>query len=293
MNIALLFIPILMWSSVGILVKAAALSFSPPLISFLRFSLGFLFLGTFVLIRGKRVRFALANPWVWAAAAAKGINYISENQALTHGASWGYIVEQPVQAVAFLFVAALYFRERPSALKVGASALCVAGALLIGVKGLSAARAGGAVDFLLFVLAGLGASVHMTGQKVLVKTLDSPSMNLSVFAAACLVTALPLPVSGPLLSGPLTAPAVSAMAALGFITGASFLLWGVALKRVSFLVSGITSNALVLFALLWGVLFRGEMPDGWSLAGAAVFVVGLIAMNLPERRGPEREARHE
>jgi len=284
MNIVLLFIPILMWSGVGVLVKAAAVSYAPPLISFCRFSLGFLFLGAFVALRGKKARFSLANPWVWAAAVAKGVNYISENQAITHGASWGYIVEQPVQAVAFLLVAALYFRERPSPRKVVSSFLCVAGALLIGTKGISAARSGGSLDFALFLLAGLGASVHMTGQKVLVRTMDSPSMNLSVFAVGCLVTALPLPLSGPLLAGPPTGPATAALVTLGFITGASFLLWGVALRRVPFLVSGITSNSQVLFSLLWGALFRSETPGAWTLAGTGVFLAGLIAMNLPERR---------
>lgn len=290
MNIVLLFVPILMWSSVGIWVKVAAVSFAPPLISFLRFFLGLIFLGGFAALRGKPVRFTLSNRWVWAAAAAKGINYIAENQAITHGASWGYIVEQPVQAVAFLLVAALYFKERPSQRKVWASALCVAGATLIGMKGIAAARTGGSVDFLLFILAGLGASVHMTAQKVLVRDLDSASMNLSVFVAGCMVTALPLPVSGSLMNGPISTSALSAMLVLGFITGASFLLWGVALSRVPFLVSGITSNSLVLFALLWGVLFRGEMPDIWSLWGTLIFVAGLVAMNLPERKRAAQEA---
>jgi len=284
MNIALLFVPILLWSCVGLLVKVAALSFAPPLLSFFRFFFGLVFLGLWVAGNRRKVSVSFRSPWIWFAAAAKSLSYITENQALTHGASWGYIVEQPVQAVAFLLISAFFFKERPSLQRVGAAVLCIVGALLIGVKGIAAARTGGALDFALFIVAGFGASAHMTGQKVLMRSMDSEGMNLSVFLVATAITALSLPLSGNLLVGPLSTPAIIASVALGFITGASFLIWGVALSRVSFLVSGITSNSLVLFALLWGLLLRGERPGVWSLWGTGIFVVGLVAMNVPLRR---------
>lgn len=290
MNIALLFIPILMWSCVGILVKVAALSFSPPLISFFRFFFGLVFLGLWIAANRKRTRIVFSDPWIWIAAAAKAVNYMAENGAITHGASWGYIVEQPVQAVALLLIAGLYFKERPGIRKLGAAGLCIAGALLIGVKGISAARTGGAFDFALFALAACGASTHMMGQKVLMGRMDSESMNLSVFLVSSAITALPLPFAGTLITGPIEAPAIAAAVALGFITGASFLIWGVALSRVPFLVSGITSNSLGVFAILWGVLLRGERPDIWSLWGTATFVVGLLVMNLPSRRETSAKA---
>lgn len=287
MNAILLLVPILMWSCVGILVKVAALSFSPPVISFFRFFFGLAFLGLWLLARRRRARIDFSNPWIWVAAAAKSFNYIAENQALTHGASWGYIVEQPVQAVVFMFVSVLFFRERLGARKAGAALLCVVGALLIGVKGIASARTGGTLDFVLFALAACGASIHMMGQKVMMRTMDSESMNLGTFLVASGITLLPLPFSGPLLAGAPSIAATAASVALGFITGASFLLWGVALSRVPFLVSGISANSLSVFALLWGILLRDEWPDAWSLWGTAIFVAGLVAMNLPTRWKPK------
>jgi drug/metabolite transporter (DMT)-like permease len=283
MNIVLLFVPILMWSFVGILVKIAAVSFSPALISFFRFFFGVLALGLWHLTTRRRPKLAFSDAWIWIAAAAKAVNYTAENGAITRGTSWGYIVEQPVQAVALLLISAYYFRERPGKRKLTAAILCIIGALLVGVKGISAARSGGALDFLLFTVAALGSSTHMMGQKILMGRMSSGDMNLSVFLIASALTALPLPFFGPMIHGPLSLAPVVAAVALGFITGVSFLIWGVALVRVPFLTSAIFSNSLSVFALLWGVLLRAEMPDAWSLAGTAVFVSGLLIMNLPSR----------
>ncbi len=281
MNVVLLFVPILMWSCVGVLVKIAAVAFSPALISFFRFFFGIVFLGLWHLVTRRRPRFIFHDPWIWFAALAKTINYTAENGAIARGASWGYIVEQPVQADAVLLISALYFKERPGKRKLAAASLCIVGVLLVGLKGFSAARAGGTLDFLLFTVAACGSAGHMMGQKILMGKLDSSSMNLSVFLLASVFTAIPLPFSGHAILGPLSAGPVVAAVVLGFITGASFLIWGVALLRVSFLTTAISANSLGVFALLWGVLLRAEMPDRWSLMGTGIFIAGLLVMNLP------------
>jgi drug/metabolite transporter (DMT)-like permease len=292
-NIVLLIVPILMWSYVGILVKIAAVSFAPALISFFRFFFGVVFLGLWLLARRRRPRLAFSDAWIWVAAAAKTVNYLAENGAIARGASWGFIVEQPVQAVAFLLISAFYFHERPGKRKLAAAGLCIVGALLVGVKGIAAVRTGGALDFLLFMVAACGSSTHMMGQKILMGRMTSSDMNISVFLVASVFTALPLPFSGPLILAPPSFTPVAAAVALGFITGASFLIWGVALSRVSFMASGIFANSIALFALLWGLLLRDERPDAWSLAGTAVFIGGLIVMNLPSRSevGTDRSPR--
>lgn len=64
---------------------------------------------------------------------------------------------------------------------------------------------------------------------------------------------------------------------------------GLTCECVFSLVSGISANPLVLFARLCGVLFRGEMPDGWFLAGALISVVGLITLRLPDTRDSASE----
>jgi drug/metabolite transporter (DMT)-like permease len=285
MNIVLLFVPILMWSFVGILVKIAAISFSPALISFFRFFFGVAALGLWHFAIRRRPRFFFTDAWIWIAAAAKTLNYVAENGAITRGASWGYIVEQPVQAVSLLLISAFYFRERPGKRKLAAAFLCIVGALLVGVKGIAAVRTGGTLDFLIFTIAAFGSATHMMGQKILMGRMSSGDMNLSVFMIASVLSAMPIPFSGPMLIAPLSIAPILAAVALGFITGVSFLIWGVALSRVSFLVSVILANSMGVFALLWGALLRAEMPDAWSLLGTVVFIAGLLVMNLPSRRG--------
>jgi drug/metabolite transporter (DMT)-like permease len=325
MYVALLFIPVLMWSFVGILVKSAAAVFAPEAIAFGRFAFGVVFLGLYLAVRRRKPVLALADKWIWIGAAAKAMNYATENIAMARGATWGYVVEQPVQAVAMVAIAMLYFRERPSKRQAAAVVLCVLGAGLFAVNGLAAAPGGpgtGAApggippaDLLLFALAGIGAAVHFTAQKALAGRLASADMNFSTFLVASLLTALLLPVSGPLLAGPLTAgqsaagavaragaagagaaaalaapaswaAAAGGLVALGFVTGASFLIWAAAAAKVPFLVSGILANSLAVFALAWGVLLRHEVIGPWSAAGAAVFVAGLLLMNLGGRPKP-------
>jgi len=280
MDIALLFVPILMWSFVGILVKEASAAFAPALVAFFRFAFGVVFLGVWFAIRRRRPALAFAEKWVWIGAAAKTINYAAENVAMARGASWGYVVEQPIQAVALVAISVLYFREKTGKRKLFAAFLCVVGASLFAVRGLSRSGAIGPENYLLFAVAALGAAVHFASQKALAGRLASADMNLSVFLAASLLSGLLLPFSGTLLLGPVGAVPVFSAVTLGVVTGSSFLIWAAVASRVPFLVSSILTNSLAIFALAWGVLLRGERVDAWSIAGTVVFIAGLLAMNL-------------
>lgn len=287
MHYVLLLIPILMWSFVGILVKTAALSFSPALISFFRFSLGVAALGLYFLARGRKPALRCDDRWIWIAAAGKSINYVLENVAITMGYSWGYIVEYPVQAVALLALSAIFFRERVTARKVVAMALCAAGATAVGGAGFSVLRGGGPLVFLLFIVAACGSALHLAGQKKLIARMASGDLNLSVFLLASGLTALPLPLSGPLLSGPPILSAVAAMIALGAITGLSFLLWGALIARVPLLFAGLFSNLSVIFVLVWGALLYGDPIGPWAIGGTALFLSGLVLIGLPAKAGPD------
>jgi drug/metabolite transporter (DMT)-like permease len=44
----------------------------------------------------------------------------------------------------------------------------------------------------------------------------------------------------------------------------------------------------VVFAALWGVLFFGEFPDGWTAAGALVILASTLALAWTHRRPPRR-----
>lgn len=275
---ALLFIPVVLWSFVGVLVKEASASFSPAVISVGRFFFGVVFLAVWFLARGRRPRLNFSLWWVWAAAAAKTLNYICENIPMVRGHSWGYIVEQPVQALSLLLFSVIIFRERLGWRSLLAACLCLIGVVLVASRGLGSAAETAVADIVLFVIAAVGSSVHFMFQKTLMTKMDSGSMNFSVFLLASGMSALALPFAGPLLVGPIGLSAAAALVALGVVTGAGFLIWAALAKNVPFLVSGVIANTLSIFALIWGVSLRGEPVAPAALVGVVIFLSGLILM---------------
>ncbi len=284
MTIVLLFIPILMWSLVGILVRGATQYFSPLWVSFFRFAFGVLALGLYFLLRRRRPELRFNDRWIWIAAVAKSINYISENIAIMQGYSWGFIVEYPVQAVALLAASAFFFHERITRRKLFAAALCVIGAYAVGGISFKSLQAGGLPVFLLFSVAACGSALHQVTQKILIQRMDSGDLNLSVFLLASVFTAFPLPFVGSPTHGPLSFTALGSVLGLGAITGLSFLIWSSLIARVPLLFAGLFSNLSVVFVLIWGALIFKEPVGPWAFGGTALFLSGLVLIGIPERR---------
>jgi len=325
----LLFVPILMWSFVGLLVKSATGMFDPSAVSFARFFFGVVALALYFLLVRRKPAWDFLHRWIWLGAAAKAGNYITENIAIKIGHNWGNILVQPVQAVTLVIIASFILKEKTGPLKMLAVVLSVAGVLLVswGGQDISSLMSGGLVIPLLFVVSGICAALHLYSQKKLVggmpslpaehtmetapsdgetasertsdasttkpkHTMDSGSMNLNMFIVASAMTALPLPFSSSLQTGPTSTMAIIAMVILGCITGISFLIWGALLQRVPFMVSGLMANATALFTLLWSHLLSSDPIGPWVIAGTVIFIAGLLILNLPEhpqtKQTPER-----
>lgn len=293
--VLLLFLPILMWSFVGLLVKSATTMVSPSVVSFSRFFFGVLALGLWFLILKKKPQWDFARRWIWFGALAKALNYVTENVAIQMGYNWGNILVQPVQAIVLVLLSTWFLQEKMRSVQWVAVVLSLTGVFLVswGGRELHDVLAGGWVIPALFLVSGVGAALHLYAQRRLMVNpnlakppIDSANMNLTMFTVASVLTCFPLGFSGPLVIGPVTWWAVAALVSLGVITGISFLLWGSLLKKVPLVVAGLLANTTALLTLLWSHLLTQDPIGPWVLSGTVVFAVGLVLLNLPAKTPP-------
>ncbi|GBF78015.1 EamA family transporter [Paenibacillus sp. 598K] len=298
MGYVYLLLATLAWSFVGLLVKSASTMVDAPLITFARFSLGILFLGAFLFMKNGRLELRGNLRWIWLGAIGKSINYIFENIAISMGYAYGNILVPPIQTVVLLAASAWLFRERVSGKGWIAAACCIAGVLAISWNGQPLDSLLGASGWItvLFACSAFGSALHVLSQKRLIEQMDNGTMNFSVFFWCSVLTALPLPVQSAGLIGPVSGAALLALAALGLITGLSFVWFAEAVRRVPFPMVILVSNSMALFTILWSFLFLGEPITGYILGGTFLFFLGLVLLHLPlmrAKRRPEAERAEE
>nr|WP_285855672.1 DMT family transporter [Paenibacillus camelliae] len=282
----MLLLATLAWSFVGVLVKTGATMVDSAIITFARFFFGVVFLGLYLYIRNGKINLRLGLKWIWIGAIGKALNYIFENIAIHIGYSYGNILVQPVQTVVLLLAAALLFKDKITKRSWVAAVLCIIGVIIVGWNGvpLHELLNGGGITTILFILAGIGAAVHVLSQRMLIQTMDNGNMNVSIFIiSTCLVT-LPIPFQSEGFVGPVTVWAWGALLLLGLITGFSFLWSAEAIKRVPFTIVALAGNCTVLFTILWSYLFFNDPITIYVLAGTFVFVAGLLLLNIPMPR---------
>jgi len=278
----MLFAASLMWSLVGVLVKAASSMVDSSIITLSRFLFGVLFLGAFLLIKDKKIKVVLKSPWIWIGALGKCCNYIFENLGISIGFAYGNIIVMPLQSLILLVISTLFFKEKLTAKHWFAAGLCFIGVFFVSWNGLplSVLLDTNMLVFVLFAFSSIGASFHFLSQKVLIKNTDSGTMNFSMFLISTLITALPVPFTGS-VKGEFSTVALLALIGLGFITGISFYLYANSLKKVPFIVAVIVGNSSSLFTLIWARLFFNEPITPYIIFGSILFVVGIIFINIP------------
>ncbi|MDP4090744.1 MAG: EamA family transporter, partial [Bacillota bacterium] len=96
------------------------------------------------------------------------------------------------------------------------------------------------------------------------------------------ITAIPAPYTFK-LTGHISFLAIFSLIALGFITGISFYINGIVLKRIPLLAAGLVSNSSVIFTLLWAWIFFREPINIHIILGSVTFVAGIILINIPRK----------
>lgn len=266
------------------LVKTAALQFDPYTITFARFAIGAGALAVLLIVARRSPKPEVFHRWIWIGALGKFGNYLFENIGITVGYAYGNVLILPSQTIVLLLAGWLLFKERLSAKSWIAAVVVLAGVLLMTLNGRSlygAIAAEGWVT-LLFVLSGIGAALHFLSTKMLLETMTDVSMNYSVFFWASAFAALPLPLAVGWEPGFVPGAWLSA-AALGLITGVSFIFLSKALRTVKFSVAVVITNMAALFTVLWSGLLLDEPVTEYIVAGAAAIVAGMIMLNWPSR----------
>lgn len=290
----------IMFSFGGTCAKNITPYFGPEFITFFRFFFGVVFLFALKLIKRQKFQadfkemFKVCLGWIIFGAVAKWGAYIMENYGLAHGPSYGNIITQPAQAVFITVVSVVMFKEKMTLKKVFCIFLCLAGVLCISWNGrpLDEFFESNVLLTGLFVLSGFCAGAHVLAQKMIADRMDIIDSNLSIFAIAAVLAAVPtVPgISNRSLVGIHPGIAcVIAILAFGFITGIGFYLNAKAIPLVPFYMVPIIQSTMVIFAILWGMLFFHEKITRYIVVGTIIFLVGLISLNILNKK-PEKDA---
>lgn len=283
MSYVLLIITVLMWSFVGVMVKAASFMASSSVITLCRFFFGVVFLYLMMVIMDKKVVLYWKNKWIWIGVLGKCANYIFENIAITNGHAYGNVVIWPVQSIFIAIVAVIFFHEVMHFRKIAALLLCLTGVILVSFKGesLSVFFSAGFLPLLLFVFSAIGSGIFLISVMKLIDTIDSANLNLTMFFFCMILMSLPMPFTIH-FSGHFSLWAVASLIGLGLITGISFYFNAEALKKIPFLTVTLISNSTILFTFFWAWLFFKETINGYIIVGGIVLVIGIVLVNIPE-----------
>lgn len=284
----------LMFSFGGTCVKLISPYFPPAYITFFRFSVGVCFLLLLKAVKRQPFRkdfFSAARlvvGWILLGAVAKWVAYLTENYALSRGPSYGNIITQPVQMVFLTLASVILFREKLPLRKLFCIFLCTAGVLCISWNGrpLEVFFQENILLTGLFILSGLCAGCHVLAQKMIADRMDIIDSNLSIFALSALLAMAPL-IPG-VMVGELSGirpdfGCIAGILMFGFITGIGFYLNARAILLVPFYMVPVIQSTMAIFAILWGVLFFHEKISVYIAGGTALFILGIIGLQMKQK----------
>ncbi len=183
-------------------------------------------------------------------------------------------VIQYMHPVLTALLAAAALRERITPMLVVSLALSITGLLVVARP---AAIFEGISGYpLLALAAAFGGAVFSAMAYVLVRHLSKTEHPLVIVMYFPLVT---VPLSAPVVAGDFVLPQGwewLVLLGVGVFTqfGQVFLTEGI--RREPAGRATALSYLQVVFAAVWGVLFFGEIPDAWTLAGGLLIAAGVI-----------------
>ncbi len=305
----------------GIFIKSASQLVTAPVITWCRWSIGFVCLLLYMLVRKRPIRWHFAMRILWIGALVKSMHYFFENLGVSLGVSYGGILVWPAQTIVVTLFSVFLFKEKMTRRNFLSVLLCLTGIVVTSWKGELIGRTSltqGLIRVLIFVVAGTGAALFTIVQKYLNSRMAPDNSCLNMYLMGSLITLLPVPFAGitPAHAGAVsgTAAGVSAAAGtavtaavsavfaasaaasswaavgglvcLGVITGFAFLIQADALRKVPMYIVPSIQSTTVILTIFWGWLFRHEQISPNVIAGTAIFIAGVLIM---EKTGHAQE----
>jgi len=271
----------LMWGSSFLLIAFALEGFRPLAVTFVRVSLGLVFVMT--LPAARRARFAASDR---PRLALLGVSWLALPLVLypiaqRHVSSSvaGMITgSQPLMVAA---MAAVLLRRRPRQAAAGGLAVGFVGVLLVvsaSTKGAKSASVGGTV----LILVAVACYALATNLAV---PLQQRYGALAVIGRAQLVAFVLLLVPGvvALAQSTPTVGSIAAILPLGVIcTGAGYVSFTTLVGRAGATRGAVAIYLVPVVAIALGVLFRDERPSPVALVGVALVTLGALVVGRSE-----------
>ena len=282
-----------LWSTSWVLIKIGLHDLVLPPLTFagLRYVLAAIVLLPLALPALRRLQGGVSEPTMLGRVALLGLILY----AVTQGAQFAALVHLPAVAVALalsttpvlLAIVGLRARERPTIRQVVGSVAVVAGAALyFGPLELPA----GAEIGLLIAVVGVAANAAsaLLGRQLARDALPAVGGVLGLTAVSMAVGASALLAAGVLIEGVPALP-VGAWLIIGWLavvnTAFAFTLWNHTLRTLTAVESSVMNNMMLIQIAVLAWVFLGESLDMRQLAGLAVALTGIVAVQL---RAPGR-----
>ena len=281
-----------LWSIIPVVAKFVMRTFDPFTLAFLRLSQATLFLLLYYVARGGKLRALVrGDRWILVGALGLTVNYTFFNLSLTYTtASVGILVVQ-AQIVILTALAAVFFKERVSPLKVCGMAVVVCGVLLVvwGRQGVGELLGpAGTVGNLTMLIAASGWAVYALANKALLRRRGTLEIVIPVLGLGAFSTGL-IAVTQFQVKAAVSLRLAGMLLVLGLLsTGFCVYLLSEGLKRLSAALGGtITSLSPLLSILLAGWLLDERI--GWQVLGSAGLIIsGILIGAYAEHKSANR-----
>ncbi len=280
----LVLLGVVMVSYSGPLVKAGLeAGANPATIAMMRMALTALILLPVMFIRRKgqmeapitSLKKMTRTQWLWSVAASvflalHYLTWMTSLDATSTFASVALVCTQPLFVAA---VSGVFLKERmPRDARPGAL-VAVIGALLIAANGLRSENAGDLPGALLALAGAVMMAGHWLCNRYARRTVDALPFMFLLYSQTALLLTCTLPFMGGFR---LTWAALLCVAGLSI--GCTLLghsMFTLALGRVSATVVSFALLGEPVGAMIWGILFLGDVPDLLVFIGGVVIVIGL------------------
>lgn len=289
-----LLVAIILWGLAPVVTRFVLFTTPPGDVLLLRFAIGMIPLGAFLLVKRKRVRRESRDWWILLLTAALGgVGYYLPVtlglQRVSAGTASLVLATEPVLILLF---AALFLGER-----VKPRVLAGFFVALLGVAGLFLAAGtgfGGSLwGMTLIFLSGVAFSLYSVGVKRLSKAFSAVEVTAAIGAFGFVFLFVPFLGVTLRTVGQLSSSAWLSILYLGLLsTAGGTVLWSVGLARMEASRAGFSLNLLPVVSVLGGVFFLGEpLGVGTMVSGLLVLVGAVIAggRRLPGGRAQDQE----